>query len=74
MDLKRVEKDNYDNLELNGEGKINKNNNYYYYNKYEDRIYVHIRIMFENQSWIVFEFEIEFKWIVWDKKKEKRKR
>jgi hypothetical protein len=50
MDLKRVEKDNYDNLELNGEGKINKNNNYYYYNKYEDRIYVHIRIMFENQS------------------------
>jgi hypothetical protein len=31
MDLKRVEKDNYDNhlilFELNGEGKINNNNN-----------------------------------------------
>jgi hypothetical protein len=50
MDLKRVDKDNYDNhlilFELNGEGKINNNNN----NKDEDRIYVHIRILFEIQS------------------------
>jgi hypothetical protein len=47
--LKRVEKDNYDNhlilFELNGEGKINNNNN-----KYEVRIGVHIRIMFEIQK------------------------
>jgi hypothetical protein len=34
--------------------KINNNNN----NKYEVRIYVHIRIMFEIQNWIMFEFEI----------------
>ena len=51
MDLKRVEKDNYDNhliiFELNGEGKINKYNNN---NKYEVRIWVHIRIMFEIQK------------------------
>jgi hypothetical protein len=43
MDLKRVEGDIYDNhlilFELNGERKINKNNNNYYY-KYENRIYV----------------------------------
>jgi hypothetical protein len=49
MDLKRVDKDNYGNhlilFELNGERKINKNNN-----KDEDRIYVHIRILFEIQS------------------------
>jgi hypothetical protein len=52
MDLKRVEKDNYDNhliiFELNGEGKINKYNNNN--NKYEVRIWVHIRIMFEIQK------------------------
>jgi hypothetical protein len=54
MDLKRVEKDNYDNhlilFELNGEGKINKNNNNSNYNKYDVRIWVHIIIMFEIQS------------------------
>jgi hypothetical protein len=52
MDLKRVDKDNYGNhlilFELNSERKINKNNNK---NKDEDRIYVHIKILFEIQSW-----------------------
>jgi hypothetical protein len=49
MDLKRVEKDNCDNhvicLELNGEGRINNNNN-----KYEIRMSIHNRIVPKIQS------------------------
>jgi hypothetical protein len=36
-------------------GKINKNNTNNNNNKYEDRIFVHIRIMIEIQGLIVFE-------------------
>jgi hypothetical protein len=35
--------------------KNNNNNN----NKYDDRIYVHIRIVLEIQSWVMFEFEMK---------------
>jgi hypothetical protein len=35
--------------------KINKNNTNNNNNKYEDRIFVYIRIMIEIQRWIVFE-------------------
>jgi hypothetical protein len=51
--------------------KINKNTNNN--NKDEDRIYVHIRILFEIQSWIVFEFEIGIESLKINKKKGNKK-